>query len=443
MECSSILTILEAVMDSNTHGVRFDYSQFPVGATHPGPHLDERAAFWLAMVFARFNPQAYIQFVSSGEEVENLPGNTLVIGIAQSDFDEHAPGGRMHDTSALSLMAQTLGVDKHPQLELLLTAIHQGDTQGDSHPMTVDALLKVVTHAQPNNQELHREVGRRLYRMFEAVTGLGDLDYGPIPIVQVDGIDSCETADELFERWRCQVTITVKEENITEAANEVAKLWRNQRGLEQPLHLKHVCSSMLAKFGPQEAYSFLDAFLTPLLHKQIDIRGYGRCHRDWRKARRHGFTSKTGLRVAVMETGSAYMLTHLRMRHDLKRTEEQPDIVVIYTKMPGNHPQVAVIPFSEKATAMRDQLVTAVARREFRLSRASNRHRERFSRELEELLAQGTSRSLPGPADNWLFFPTGRDDRRSWMLLNGTHTRPAQPTMIATRNDWMDLLQDL
>lgn len=88
----------------------------------------QRASFWLAMVFAGFNPRTYIHCVGSEAEFDRLPDNTLIIGVAQSDFDEHASSGRMHDTSSLSLMATTLGVENHPQLELLLTAIHQGDT---------------------------------------------------------------------------------------------------------------------------------------------------------------------------------------------------------------------------------------------------------------------------------------------------------------------------
>ncbi len=148
--------------------------------THRWPHLDEILAIILLMQEGKRKfpgiSKARIEYSRAGEQPEgkssekHLEEGTLLIGLGGGIFDEHPTiegGVRKKGESACSLVAKSLGIDKHPLYKDLVKKVTQADLSG------VDMLhianeLKRRYRLNPHNQEAGIHFGQDcIYNLLE------------------------------------------------------------------------------------------------------------------------------------------------------------------------------------------------------------------------------------------------------------------------------------
>lgn len=112
--------------------------------THEVPHFDEILSIWLIEKFGT------LEFLN-----RYAPNRILELGIGGGFFDEHPrPGNQKKDGEcSATLVAKALGVKDEPPLEQLLRYALVRDTKGGTHPLELEALVKLRHRQHPNDLE--------------------------------------------------------------------------------------------------------------------------------------------------------------------------------------------------------------------------------------------------------------------------------------------------
>jgi hypothetical protein len=149
--------------------------------THLRPHLDELAAWWLALRFGESIfpgiTKAVLKLVNAGtklpdgrtaREWKEKDGALLLgIGGAKSsanpdgaEFDEHGIDGE----STMTLMAKALGLTTDPMLRDIIDYTHRNDRKGNSVPWDAASLLKCLNAFTVNTMQ----VAQMYFEQFDA-----------------------------------------------------------------------------------------------------------------------------------------------------------------------------------------------------------------------------------------------------------------------------------
>ncbi|MDP2721828.1 MAG: hypothetical protein Q8O72_03630 [Bacteroidales bacterium] len=116
--------------------------------THLEPHLDEFVAIYLAR---NFGQHVWLNIKKAIIETKNGSVKLirrivwLIIGIGEGPFDEHGPG-KNNELCSADLIAQHLGIERHPKVSLLLKKIRTGDRTGKYTLLDLGQCVRMLNH---------------------------------------------------------------------------------------------------------------------------------------------------------------------------------------------------------------------------------------------------------------------------------------------------------
>lgn len=142
------------------------YAMFTMFVTHYKPHADEIVCMLLLIteagrqVFPRVFPAGEVDFTRcdfrrnnprTGEYKDHL--ESMYVGLAASDYDDHAVRNNPGENAACTLVARTIGLDKCPWWIKTLVDVAVSDRKGGDQPGSIPHLTKMLYRAFGNNEE--------------------------------------------------------------------------------------------------------------------------------------------------------------------------------------------------------------------------------------------------------------------------------------------------
>ncbi len=139
--------------------------KFDLIITHHRPHLDEIVAIWLLRKFGKtrypgVGDARLESWSNGGATIDGRPASDyekngiLLVGVGGGRFDEH-PGvnvERKQGKSAAQLVAEDLGVDDEPALDMILDFVNKNDIKGFGNPLDLANLVLVMYQDHPTDE---------------------------------------------------------------------------------------------------------------------------------------------------------------------------------------------------------------------------------------------------------------------------------------------------
>lgn len=132
--------------------------------THTNPHIDEICGIWMLRKFGSKHfpniEKSTIEYWSKGSTLlqktaeELLAEGILLVGIGGGMFDEHPTidSERKKDKCAATLIAEHLGLDDDPALEMILSFVERDDLSGSGSIFELGSLCRKMYNILPTEK---------------------------------------------------------------------------------------------------------------------------------------------------------------------------------------------------------------------------------------------------------------------------------------------------